>query len=59
VVKRYWEVCDTVDVAADGVDEAIEAAHALPIDHTKAAYVADSLNSDPESDVQHLPGGVS
>jgi hypothetical protein len=58
VVKRYWEICDTVEVEAESADKAIEAAHALPLDNTKAQYVPDSLNSDPDTDVQSLPGGV-
>ena len=56
-VKRYWEICDTVEVVADSPGEAIEAAHALPLDNTKAEYVPDSINSDPDSDVQPLTAG--
>lgn len=58
-VKRYWELCDTVHVDADGVDKAIEAAHALPLDNTKAAYVPDSINSDPDEEVWSLEGAGS
>ena len=54
-VKRYWEVCDTVYVAANSIGEAIEAAHALPIDGAKAGFVPDSINSDPSCDVEPLP----
>lgn len=54
VVKRYWEVCDEVRVEAYSVETAIEAAHALPLDHTKADYVPDSLDTDPETDVYPL-----
>jgi len=50
-VKRYWEICDEVDVEADSTEAAIESAHALPLDFEKAAYVPDSLESDPETDV--------
>ena len=57
-VKRYWELCDEVEVEADGVDQAIEAAHALPLNNTKARFVPDSLNSDPDADVSQLTGGV-
>ena len=57
-VKRYWELCDTVEVEAESVDKAIEDAHALWLDNTEAEYVPDSLNSDPVADVQQLPGGV-
>jgi len=58
-VKRFWQVCDTVQVEADGVDEAIEAAHALPLDHTKARFVPDSINSDPDAEVWSLEGAGS
>ncbi len=57
-VKRYWEICDEVDVEAESVGKAIEAAHAMPLDNTKAQYVPDSLNSDPDTDVWQLDGGV-
>ena len=56
-VKRYWEMCDTVEVEANLPGEAIEAAHALPLDNTKAEYVPDSIDSDPDSDVQALAAG--
>jgi len=59
-VKRYWELCDTVEVEADSVSEAIDIAHELPVDNAKARFVADSMNSDPTCDVQPLnPGGVT
>lgn len=62
-VKRYWDVCDTVEVEADDVSEAIAIAHELPIDNTRAEYVPDSLNSDPECDVQRVEpdaqGGIN
>jgi hypothetical protein len=57
-VKRYWEMCDTVKVEAASVAKAIEAAHAMPLDHTIAQYVPDSINSDPDADVYPLTGGV-
>ena len=53
-VKRYWELCDSVEVNASSVSEAIDLAHELPVDVTKAEYVADSMNSDPSCDVQPL-----
>lgn len=61
-VKRYWELCDTVDVKANSLGQAIEAAHALPLDNTRAEYVPGSINSDPDTDVQPItdetPRGV-
>lgn len=57
-VKRYWELCDSVEVKAESVDKAIEVAHEMPLDHGRAYYVPDSINSDPDTDVQPLPGGV-
>ncbi len=53
-VKRYWEMSDTVHVPAASVVAAIEAAHALPRDNARATYVPDSMNSDPDTDVQPL-----
>jgi len=53
-VKRYWSVCDSVEVAADSVSEAIDIAHELPIDNAQAEFVPDSMNSDPSDDVQQL-----
>jgi hypothetical protein len=53
-VKRYWEVCDSVEVEASSVGEAIDIAHAMPVDSAKAEFVPDSLNSDSFSDVQFL-----
>lgn len=59
-VTRHWELCDTVEVEADSVDRAIEVAHAMPLDNTKAEYLPDSINSDPSADVQPLTtGGAS
>ena len=57
VVKRYWEVCDSVDVEANSVSEAIDTAHGLPVDITKSEYVPDSMNSDPSCDVQPMIKG--
>ncbi len=48
-VKRYWEMCDEVRVDAENEHDAIEKAHEVPL--TAGEYVADSLNSDPETDV--------
>ncbi len=53
-VKRYWEVCDSVDVEANSVGEAIDTAHAMPVDSAKAEFVPDSINSDSFCDVQEL-----
>jgi hypothetical protein len=53
-VTRHWEVCDTVVVEADSPWDAIEAAHAMPLDNAKAAYVPDSINSDSTCDVQPI-----
>ncbi len=55
-VKRYWSLCDSVDVEASSVSEAIDRAHELPVDNAKAEFVPDSLNTDPSCDVQPLPG---
>jgi hypothetical protein len=54
-VKRYWEMCDEVDVDAASAEAALEVAHALPLSDTAAQYVSDSLTSDPETDVQLIP----
>lgn len=51
-VKRYWEVCDTVRVPATSVAQAIQIAHSLPLNTPRAEFVPDSLNSDPDADVQ-------
>ena len=60
VVKRYWELCDSVEVNASSVSEAIDLAHGLPVDNSKAKFVPDSMNSDPSADVQSLTtGGVA
>jgi len=56
-VKRYWEVCDSVEVEADSAPEAIAVAHEVLIDNTKAKYVPDSINSDPSCDVQPVVPG--
>jgi hypothetical protein len=53
-VKRYWELCDTVEVDASSVAHAVETAHALPIDNTNAEFVPDSMNTDTFIDVQEL-----
>jgi hypothetical protein len=47
-------VCDTVEVDANSVGEAIDAAHAMPFDSAKAEYVPDSINSDSFCDVHPL-----
>jgi len=53
-VKRYWQLCDPVEVEADTPDQAIERAHEMPLDESKGDYVLGSLNSDPLVDVQPL-----
>jgi hypothetical protein len=53
-VKRYWSVCDSVNVKANSVFEAIGIAHELPVDNAQAEFVPDSMNSDPLCDVQPL-----
>ncbi len=55
LVKRYWELCDSVAVNADSVAEAISRAHELPTDNTRAAFVPDSMNTDPDAEVWPLP----
>ena len=56
-VKRYWSVCDSVEVEVDSVSEAIDLAHELPADNAKAEFVPDSMNSFPDDDVQPLLTG--
>lgn len=53
IVKRYWEVCDEVQVEADTPEEAIEKAHEMR-SSKYPEYVPDSINSDPDCDVQEL-----
>ncbi len=53
-VKRYWQLGDEVEVEAHSVDEAIEIAHARPLDESRGEFVMGSLNSDPHADVQPL-----
>ncbi len=60
VVKRYWSVCDAVEVEASSVSEAIDRAHELPVDQTKAEFVSGSMNSFPDDDVQlQVPGSAA
>jgi hypothetical protein len=54
VVKRYWEVCDSVEVNAGSVSEAIDLAHELPVDNAQVEFVPDSMHTDPSCDVQLL-----
>ena len=56
-VKRYWSVCDEVEVEANSVSEAIDIAHEMPAANAKAEFVPDSMNSDPSCDVQQLITG--
>jgi len=55
-VKRYWEVCDAVEVTADSVQHAILKAHALPLSR-KPEFVPDSIDSDADVDVQEVKHG--
>ena len=56
-VRRYWSVYDSVEVEADSLDEAIDIAHAMPVDSAKAEFVSGSINSDQSDDVQPLIAG--
>ena len=56
-VKRYWSICDSVDVEANSVTEAIAIAHEMPVENTKAEFVPDSMNTDPDSEVWPLVAG--
>ncbi|TAK93480.1 MAG: hypothetical protein EPO07_18090 [Verrucomicrobia bacterium] len=56
-VKRYWSVCDEVQVEANSPGEAIDLAHELPVDSAKTEFVPDSMNSDPHCDVQPIITG--
>lgn len=51
-VIRYWEVRDEVEVEARSTEEAIEKAHEMEL--KKGRYVDDSINSDPDCDVQEI-----
>lgn len=55
VVKRYWELCDSVEVNADSPSQAIERAHEMPVDSGRAMFVPDSMNTDPEAEVWPRP----
>ena len=57
IVKRYWELCDTVEVVATSVSKAIELAHELPTNNAKSEYVPDSMNTDPDSEVWPVTTG--
>lgn len=51
VVKRYWELFDSVEVEADSEAQAIARAHEMPTDNGRAHFVPDSMNTDPDSEV--------
>ncbi len=51
-VKRYWEVCDSVEVEAESLELAIIKAHSLPL--TAGEYVSYSINSDEDVDVEAI-----
>ena len=55
-VKRYWQLCDSVEVEADTPDQAIERAHEMPLNEFRGDYVMGSLNSDPHADVEPVAG---
>ena len=55
-VKRYWQLCDRVEVDATTRDEAIDTAHKLELDESRGTYVLGSLNSDPEEDIEPITG---
>ena len=57
VVKRYWELCDSVEIEADSPTQAIERAHQLPVDNARAVFVPDSMNTDPDADVWPVATG--
>jgi hypothetical protein len=56
-VRRYWSIRDSIEVDANSVNEAIDIAHAMPVESNKAEFVPDSINSDPSDDVQSLITG--
>ena len=56
-VKRYWSICDSVDVEANSVSEAIDVAHELPVDSAKADFVPGSMNTNPDAEVWPLAAG--
>jgi len=49
--KVYWEMCGEVEVEANGETEASEKAMNAPLP-VASEYVIDSINCDPDSDVQ-------
>ena len=52
-VKVYWEMCGEREVWAESPEKAIERAHELNLPRN-AEYVQDSINSDPDCDVQKI-----
>lgn len=52
-VKRYWEVCDSVEVEAENADEAYITAIEEPLS-VVPDYVPDSMNIDKDMDIQEL-----
>ena len=57
IVRRYWSVCDSVEVEANSVSEAIDVAHELPVDNAKAEFVPNSMNTNPDAEVWPLAAG--
>ena len=56
-VKRYWEVCDTVEVEANEGDIAAIVQQACELDLTHGEYVRGSMNVDEDLDIQEITGG--
>ena len=56
-VKRYWQMCDRVEVEAETPDQAIEQAHKMPLDESRGDFVLGSLNSDSLFDVEPVTEG--
>ena len=50
-VKRYWEVCDEIEIVAESPEQASALAYVQPL--TAGEYVPDSMNVD-EEDIQKI-----
>ncbi len=53
-VKRYWELCDEVEVEVVEGEESLVAEKAMELPLTEGRYVPDSINVDEELDVIKL-----
>lgn len=51
ICKVYWEMCGEVEVEANGETEASLKALLAPLPKS-GEYVCDSINCDPDSDVE-------